>query len=103
MNIDFRKQKKDEYMLSCLYSHVKWQLIGWYAAGYLDNSDGALNNRGVNGNYWSSTQNSTTNGYKLNFNSTNSNVNNNNKANGFSVRCLSDYETILPKFSPPWS
>ncbi|MBU0682762.1 MAG: fibrobacter succinogenes major paralogous domain-containing protein [Candidatus Omnitrophica bacterium] len=73
--------------------------MGWYAAGYLNNSSGALNNRGSNGNYWSSTQNSTTNGYNLNFNSSNSNMNNNNKAYGFSVRCLSDYETNLPK--PP--
>lgn len=62
-----------------------------FAAGYLNNSNGALNNRGSNGNYWSSTQNSSTNGYNLNFNSSNSNMNNNNKAYGFSVRCLKDW------------
>jgi len=71
-----------------------------HAAGYLNGSDGALYYRGVKGRYWSSTQNNTTNGYNLNFNSTNSNVNNNNKANGFSARCLSDYETKLPKYPP---
>jgi len=58
------------------------------AAGYLDNSDGSLNNRGSNGNYWSSTQNNSTNGYNLNINDNDSNVNNNNKAYGFSGRCL---------------
>ena len=61
------------------------------AAGYLNNSDGSLNNRGSNGNYWSSTQNDATNGWNLNFNSGNSNMNNNNKANGFSVRCVRDF------------
>jgi len=55
---------------------------------YLNNNNGALNNRGSNGYYWSSTQNSTTYGYNLNFNSSNSYVNNNNKAYGNSVRCL---------------
>ena len=61
------------------------------AAGYLNNSDGSLNNRGSNGNYWSSTQNDATNGWNLNFNSGNSNMNNNNKANGFSARCVRDF------------
>ena len=61
------------------------------AAGNLNNSDGSLNNRGSNGNYWSSTQNDATNGWNLNFNSSNSNMNNNNKANGFSIRCLRDF------------
>jgi uncharacterized protein (TIGR02145 family) len=60
------------------------------AAGNLNNSDGSLNNRGSNGNYWSSTQNNATNGWNLNFNSSNSNMNNNNKANGFTLRCLRD-------------
>ena len=70
--------------------HIKWQLLRCVAAGYLNNTTGVLNNRGSNGNYWSSTQNNATNGRNLNFNSGNSNMNNNNKANGFSVRCLRD-------------
>jgi hypothetical protein len=49
----------------------------------------SLNNRGSNGNYWSSSLNSSTNGYNLNFNSTGVNpANNNNRFNGFSVRAV---------------
>jgi hypothetical protein len=48
-----------------------------------------LNNRGTNGNYWSASLNSQTNGYNLNFNSTAVNpANNNNRFNGFSVRAV---------------
>ena len=61
------------------------------AVGNRNNSDGTLNNQGSNGNYWSATENNSTNGYNLNFNSTNSNPDNNNdKANGFSVRCVQE-------------
>ena len=56
------------------------------AAGYRNNSSGALSNVGSNGYYWSATPNSTNNGRNLNFNSSNWNWNNNNRANGFSVR-----------------
>lgn len=49
----------------------------------------SLNNRGTNGNYWSASLNSQTNGYNLNFNSTAVNpANNNNRFNGFSVRAV---------------
>jgi uncharacterized protein (TIGR02145 family) len=52
------------------------------------NNDGTLNNQGSNGNYWSSSPNSN-NAYNLNFNSGGVNpANNNNRVNGFSVRCL---------------
>ena len=61
------------------------------AAGNLNNSDGSLNNRGSNGNYWSSTQNDNSIGRNLNFNSSNCNMNNNNKANGRTLRCLRDF------------
>jgi hypothetical protein len=45
------------------------------------------NNRGSNGNYWSSTFNSARNARNLNFNSTGVNpTNNNNRYNGFGVR-----------------
>ena len=64
--------------------------IQWLAAGLL-NTSGTLNNRGTNGYYWSSSQNSSTNGRYLFLSSSNANVTSNNKANGFSVRCLRDY------------
>ncbi|MGM9780166.1 MAG: hypothetical protein ACI3ZD_17805 [Prevotella sp.] len=49
-----------------------------------------MNNVGSNGNYWSAGPNSNTNGCNLNFNSSNVNPqNNNNRANGFSVRPVS--------------
>jgi hypothetical protein len=45
------------------------------------------NNRGSNGNYWSGSLNSATNGRNLNFNSGGVNPqNNNNRFNGFAVR-----------------
>jgi len=45
------------------------------------------NNRGSNGNYWSSSLNSATNGRNLNFNSGGVNPQNtNNRFNGFAVR-----------------
>jgi hypothetical protein len=47
---------------------------------------------GNNGNWWSSTENSSTNAWNrnLNYNNTNVNRNNNNKDYGFSVRCVRD-------------
>lgn len=55
------------------------------------NSNGSsVNNTGTNGNYWSSTPNSgnTNNSWNVNFNSGNLNLNNNNRNNGRSVRCV---------------
>ena len=61
------------------------------AAGNRNYNNGSLNNVGTNGNYWSSTV-SGTNSYNLNFNSGSINPsNNNNRANGFSVRCLTEF------------
>lgn len=56
------------------------------AAGYRNDTN--LNNVGSNGNYWSSSLNTSNpnNAYNLNFNSGNVNWNNNNRNNGFSVR-----------------
>ncbi|MBR2710499.1 hypothetical protein IKF02_02625 [Candidatus Saccharibacteria bacterium] len=55
-------------------------------------NDGSLNNAGYNGNYWSSTVNNANNAYNLNFRSDNVNpANNNNRNNGRSVRCVSEY------------
>ncbi len=62
-----------------------------HAAGCLDYSNGALGTRGSNGNYWSSTQNSTVYGWGLNFGSGGSSMYNGGyKAYGFSARCLRD-------------
>ena len=57
------------------------------AAGNYDGT--SLNGRGSNGNYWSSSYNSATNAYNLNFNSSEVNPqNNNNRRNGFMVRAV---------------
>ena len=63
-------------------------------AGNRNNSNGSLNNVGTNGNYWSSTV-SGTNARNLNFNSSNANMNTNNRATGNSVRCLKAYFVSL--------
>ena len=57
------------------------------AGGNRNRENGGVNNVGSNGNYWSAASNSATNSYNLNFNSGTVNPqNNNNRANGFSVR-----------------
>jgi uncharacterized protein (TIGR02145 family) len=60
------------------------------AAGNRNNSTGASNNQGANGNYWSSSvPAASTNASNVNFNSAGKlNTNTNNRANGFSVRCV---------------
>ena len=64
------------------------------ASGYRNGT--GLNNRGSNGNYWSSSLNSQTNGYNLNFNASGVNpANNNNRFNGFSVRAV-QHSSIEP-------
>lgn len=79
------------------------------AAGNRNNNTGAFNNQSANGNYWSSSLNST-NAYNLNFNSTNVNpANNNNRANGFTVRCLKNWfnekavQNYLDSFLLKWN
>jgi len=60
-----------------------------HAAGYLYFSAGSLSNRGSYGDYWSSTQDSTTYGWYLSFDSSNSLMRNYGvKAYGLSLRCL---------------
>ena len=56
------------------------------------NTNGTFNNRGTNGNWWSSSATGTTTAINRNLNTGNRGVNrnSNNKANGFSVRCLKD-------------
>ena len=59
-----------------------------FCAGYVNYSNGSLDNVGSNGQYWSSTPYDSSNGYILNFNSSNVNPSNtSNRYNGRSVRC----------------
>jgi hypothetical protein len=60
-----------------------------HASGHLQTS-GALSGRGTYADYWSGTQNSSTDGYDFNFSSSLSFVTWHNKAYGFSVRCIKD-------------
>ncbi|MCT3735028.1 hypothetical protein HZQ80_12650 [Elizabethkingia anophelis] len=59
------------------------------AAGYRDDSDGALSNRGSNGYYWSSSEATSLASY-LNFNSGSVDVGNHYRTLGFSVRCVAE-------------
>ena len=56
------------------------------------NNNGNFNNMGYNGYWWSATESGATNAWnrKLNYNNSQVNRNNNNKQNGFSVRCVRD-------------
>ncbi len=62
-------------------------LLKMHAAGYL-NISGTLDNRGVYGTYWSSTQSGATTGLDLYFVSSASNMTNGGKSYGFSLRCI---------------
>ena len=59
------------------------------------NNNGSFNNLGNNANFWSSTENSSSNAWNrnLNYNNADVNRNNNNKENGFSLRCTKDWKT----------
>ena len=74
-------------MMLCFEMCKRYVLLP--VAGNRNNSNGSLNNVGSNGNYWSSTVDGT-NSRNLNFNSSNADMNSNNRANGNSVRCLKD-------------
>jgi hypothetical protein len=76
---------------SAVHRYQRTAIVAWLflpAAGTRNNA--SFNNQGSNGNYWSSTLNagSPNNARRLNFNSTEANVNNNNRYNGFSVRAV---------------
>jgi uncharacterized protein (TIGR02145 family) len=66
------------------------------------NNNGNFNNMGNNANFWSSTENNSNNAWNRNLNYSNSQVNrnNNNKENGFSVRCVRD---LLQSLRTWWS
>ncbi|MBN3035945.1 MAG: hypothetical protein JW861_10195 [Bacteroidales bacterium] len=72
------------------YNNAYASVLKLHAAGYLYSSGGSLSSRGTRGDYWSSTQSSTTYGWGLFFNSSNCYVNFYDKAIGFSGRCLRD-------------
>ncbi|MDP1621298.1 MAG: hypothetical protein Q8M08_03070 [Bacteroidales bacterium] len=61
-----------------------------HAAGNLDQGSGVLGYRGTAGYYWSSDQNSVTNGWQLFFSNNYSIVNGFNKSAGHPVRCIRD-------------
>ncbi|MFZ4548767.1 MAG: hypothetical protein ACOYN4_15070 [Bacteroidales bacterium] len=61
-----------------------------HAGGYLDLSDGSLENRGFNGLYWSSTQHDESYGWTLDFACATSFISWLYKANGYTTRCLKD-------------
>lgn len=79
--------KSSSGIIFCVVTYKRYVLLP--AAGNRNRTNGSLNNVGSNGNYWSSTV-SGTNARNLNFNSTDANMNTNNRANGNSVRCLKD-------------
>jgi uncharacterized protein (TIGR02145 family) len=62
-----------------------------HAAGLLFFSDGELYDRGLSGQYWSSTKNASTDAWHMDFASFNSNINFNSKTYGFSIRCIRDF------------
>lgn len=61
-----------------------------HAAGMLGDSNGSLYFRGIEGGYWSGTQYVTQMGWLLWFTSNLCSVGNNNKATGYSVRCIKE-------------
>jgi uncharacterized protein (TIGR02145 family) len=76
-------------------------LVSALPGGYRNNN-GNFNNMGNNANFWSSTENNSNNAWNRNLNYNNSQVNrnNNNKQNGFSVRCVRD---LLQSSTTWWS
>ena len=60
------------------------------AAGYRRISNGTFDNRSYGGDYWSSTEYSTTGGYFAYFTSSGTGTNVYNRAYGFSVRCVAE-------------
>ena len=66
-----------------------------HAAGYLSYNDGSLNQRGSDGDYWSSNQHAGTTGWFLGFNNSYSVVYNDGGSDGFPLRCLRDANSII--------
>ena len=60
-----------------------------HASGYLGGSDGMLNQRGISGPFWSSSQDDYSNGKYLAIDNSNCYMSISNKADGFPLRCIS--------------
>lgn len=68
-----------------------WEsLLKMHAAGYLKNTDGTLEYRGIQGNYWSDLAGSSTTAWYERFRDTLCGYAGNFKSYGFSVRCIND-------------
>jgi uncharacterized protein (TIGR02145 family) len=81
--------------VSAAQNWINWQGpwdsgLKLHAAGFLGYSDGSLSARGNRGVYWSSTQNSTEEGWFMTFYSELSGSDYYDKEFGFSVRCIKD-------------
>ena len=70
------------------YTNAYNSVLKIHAAGYLQYNSGVLNERGTSGYYWSSNRNNSTTGQNLTTKSTSSQMVNNTKTFGFSVRCI---------------
>jgi len=89
-NNRFRQGKTDSMVVQSYY--IKRVIFSTaLPAGY--SNGGTSNNMGTNAYFWTATENNATNAWNRNLNTGNaqSNRNNNNKTNGFSVRCLQNW------------
>ena len=93
----FRHVYQNTGIRACI--HIQRLLIP--ASGNRNSGSGNFNNIGLNGYNWSSTvvaPTSNGNAYNLNLNATGLNTsNNNNRANGFPVRCLQAFTPVVPR------
>ena len=80
--------KTPELKRHCFYKKSSGYFFFFPASGYRNYSDGKLYNSGTNGYGWTSTPYNSSNAWNLNFNSGDAYVNNNNRGNGFPVRCV---------------
>jgi len=72
------------------YYDTYGSVLKLHAAGWLNDSDGSLANRGSSGGYQSSTQGDNDSGRKMGFNATTSYCGITSKAYAFTVRCLKE-------------
>jgi hypothetical protein len=61
-----------------------------HRAGFLQSNNGSLNNRGIQGSYWSSTKNALTTGFEIAFGDGGSFIINEFKIYGNNLRCIRD-------------
>ena len=88
---EFSSFSADSFVWDSTNSGRKFNTNWFPASGYRNRSDGSMTNVGSSGRYWSASPTSESYGYYLYFDSSNVNPsNNNNRANGFSVRCVQE-------------